>query len=43
LHRTVESKKKIGAAITEEERKYLRAKDLANFESINKLLQDLPA
>ncbi len=28
--------------MTAEERKYFREKDLANFESINNILQDLP-
>ena len=35
LHRTRDSKKRIGDPITVEERKYLREKDLANFTSIN--------
>ena len=42
LHRTINSSKKLGDPITQEERKYFREKDIANFESINNILQDLP-
>lgn len=38
----MESRRPLGAAIIDADRKYMRARDIANFESINKLLQDLP-
>lgn len=40
--RTAESRKKLGEPINEEERKYFRKEDIANFESIHKIVQDLP-
>jgi aarF domain-containing kinase len=42
LHRSANSSKRIGEGITAEERRELREKDLANFDSINNILQDLP-
>lgn len=42
LGRTANSQKKLGAPITPEERKYFREKDIANFEAIHALVQDLP-
>lgn len=42
LHRSANSNKRIGEGITPEERQELRQKDLANFDSINNILQDLP-
>lgn len=42
LYRSRNSRKKIGENITEEERREFREKDLANFDSINQILQDLP-
>lgn len=42
MHRTIKSSKKIGDPITPEEKQYFREKDIANFEAIHKIIQDLP-
>ncbi len=42
MHRSTNSNKRLGEGITSAERAELRQKDLANFDSINNILQDLP-